>query len=112
MPVGQTPRSMTEHLPAAGPDPTAALPTPELAELATAHGVATDFWDWRGQHVVVPRESIEAVLAALGVPAHTEESVRASLDQARDAPWRKTLPGWVVGRSGRPADVAVHVPDG
>ena len=101
---------MTEHLPAAGPDPGAH--SPELDQLAAAHGVATDFWDWRGQHVVVPRDSIEAVLAALGVAAHTEESVRASLDEVRDAPWRRTLPACVVVRSGRPADVAVHVPDG
>ncbi len=103
---------MTEHLPAAGPDPAAALPSPELAELATAHGVATDFWDWRGQHVVVTRESIEAVLAALGVAAHTEESVRAALTDVRDQPWRRTLPPCVVVRSGRPAEVPVHVPHG
>ena len=103
---------MSEHLSAAGPDPSADVPTPELVELATAHGVATDFWDWRGQHVVVPRESVEAVLAALGVPAHTEESVRASLAEARDAPWRRALPPCVVLRSGRPATVPVHVPHG
>jgi 4-alpha-glucanotransferase len=102
---------MTEH-PAAGPDPAAALPSSELAELATAHGVATDFWDWRGQHVVVPRESIEAVLAALGVAAHSEESVRAALTDVREAPWRRTLPPCVVVRSGRPAEVPVHVPHG
>ena len=77
---------MTEHLSAAGPDPSADVPSPELVELATAHGVATDFWDWRGQHVVVPRESVEAVLAALGVPAHTEESVRASLAEVAGRP--------------------------
>ena len=103
---------MTEHPVAAGPDPAAALPSPELAELATAHGVATDFWDWRGQHVVVTRESIEAVLAALGVAAHTEESVRAALTDVRDQPWRRTLPPCVVVRSGRPAEVPVHVGHG
>ena len=103
---------MTEHPSTAGPDPSADAPSPELVELATAHGVATDFWDWRGQHVVVPRESVETVLAALGVPAHTEESVRASLAEARDAPWRRTLPPCVVLRSGRPATVPVHVPHG
>ena len=103
---------MTEHPAAAGPDPAAALPSPELAELATAHGVATDFWDWRGQHVVVTRESIEAVLAALGGAAHTEESVRAALTDVRDQPWRRTLPPCVVVRSSRPAEVPVHVSHG
>jgi 4-alpha-glucanotransferase len=87
-------------------------PSPELLELAEAHGVATDFWDWQGRHTVVSRESVEAVLAALGVAAHTDESVRASLAHARLAPWRRTLPATVVVRSGRPAEVPVHVPHG
>ena len=103
---------MTEHLAAAGPDPAAAVPSPELAHLAGVHGVATDFWDWQGRHTVVPRDSIVAVLAALGVAAHTQESVHAALADADEAPWRRTLPPCVVLRSGRPADVPVHVPHG
>jgi 4-alpha-glucanotransferase len=94
--------------PAAEPEPA----SPELVELAAAHGVATDFWDWQGRHTVVTRESIEAVLAALGVASHTEESVRASLADARLAPWRTTLPATVVVRSGWPTDVPVHLPHG
>ena len=47
-------------VPSAAPEP----PSPELVELAAAHGVATDFWDWQGRHTVVTRESVEAVLAA------------------------------------------------
>ncbi len=84
--------------------------TQEIVDLATAHGVATDFWDWQGRHTEVPHESVVTVLAALGVPAHTEESVAASLAEARVATWRRTLPPCVVTRSGRPAEVAVHVP--
>jgi 4-alpha-glucanotransferase len=84
--------------------------TADLVELARAHGVATDFWDWQGRHTEVSRESVEAVLAALGVPAHTDASVAASLAAARLAPWRRTLPPCVVTRSGRPAEVPVHVP--
>ena len=52
------------------------------------------------------------MLAALGVAAHTEESVRAALADVRDQPWRRTLPPCVVVRSGRPAEVPVHVPHG
>ncbi len=103
---------MTEHLAAAGPDPAAAVPSPELAHLAGVHGVATDFWDWQGRHTVVPRDSIVAVLAALGVAADTQESVHAALADADEAPWRRTLPPCVVLRSGRPADVPVHLPHG
>jgi 4-alpha-glucanotransferase len=85
------------------------LPTPELQRLAELHGVATDFWDWQGRHRPVSRSTVEAVLAALGVTAHTEESVRASLAEADEAPWRRTLPPCVVTRSGREHHVPVHV---
>ncbi|MEO7981249.1 MAG: 4-alpha-glucanotransferase [Sporichthyaceae bacterium] len=84
--------------------------TREIVDLATAHGVATDFWDWQGRHTEVPHESVVTVLAALGVPAHTEESVAASLAEVRVATWRRTLPPCVVTRSGRPSEVPVHVP--
>lgn len=84
----------------------------DLRELATAFGVATDFWDWQGQYVEVPRETVEAVLAALGVPAHTGESVAHSLREVREAPWRRTLPPCVVTRSGRDHEVPVHLPHG
>ena len=30
-----------------------AAPPPRLVELAHLHGVATDYWDWQGQHVTV-----------------------------------------------------------
>lgn len=83
-----------------------------LRELAEAHGVATDFWDWQGRHCPVPRESVVAVLAALGVPAHTDEAARASLHDVRERPWRHTLPPCVVTRSGRQHDVPVHVTHG
>jgi 4-alpha-glucanotransferase len=88
------------------------LPTPDLQRLAEAHGVATDFWDWQGRHCPVSRATVEAVLAALGVAAHTDESVRASLAAADEAPWRRTLPACVVTRSGREHQVPVHVRHG
>ncbi len=44
----------------------------ELTGRAQAHGVAVSYRNWRGRHVEVPDETLEAVLAALGengVPA-------------------------------------------
>ncbi|HEU5157789.1 MAG TPA: 4-alpha-glucanotransferase [Streptosporangiaceae bacterium] len=38
----------------------------ELAALAQANGVATEYQDWQGRHVPVPRDTLVAVLAALG----------------------------------------------
>lgn len=83
-----------------------------LRELAAAHGVATDFWDWQGQHVNVPHDSVVTVLAALGVSAVTDESVQAELADIRSRPWRLPLPEVVVTRSGHAAQVPVHLPHG
>jgi len=84
----------------------------DLRELAEAYGVATEFWDWQGRHLLVGRSSIEAVLRALGVEAGTDAQVRAALLAVHERPWRRTLPSIVVTRSGRPQQVPVHVPHG
>ncbi|HYQ32884.1 MAG TPA: 4-alpha-glucanotransferase [Lapillicoccus sp.] len=87
-------------------------PTEPLTRLAVAHGVATDYWDWQGQHAPISAATIEAVLAALGVPAHTPEDVETSLREVGDRFWRRTLPATVVTREGWAPWVYVHVPDG
>jgi 4-alpha-glucanotransferase len=84
----------------------------ELARLAAAHGVATEFWDWRGHHIHVPRSTVTAVLAALGVAASTDDEARASLLAHEDAPWRLMVPRCVVTRAGTTKQVFVHVPHG
>ncbi|MBV9368390.1 MAG: 4-alpha-glucanotransferase, partial [Frankiales bacterium] len=61
----------------------------ELAALATAHGVATDYLDQLQRGVDVRPESIVAILGALGVDATSPAAVRDALDNARhnaDAP--------------------------
>ncbi len=83
-----------------------------LAQLAAAHGVATEFWDWRGQHTRVSSSTVTAVLAALGVAAGTEDEVRAALQACEDAPWRLMVPPCVVTRAGAARQVFVHVPHG
>ena len=95
-------------------DPTALSegPSEPLTQLAVAHGVATDYWDWQGQHAPISAATIEAVLAALGVPAHTPEEVETSLQDVGDRFWRRTLPATVVTREGWTPWVFVHVPDG
>jgi 4-alpha-glucanotransferase len=83
-----------------------------LAELAAAYGVATEYWDWRGQHVQVRAETLAAVLAALGVDAATEQSRAVALELRRTAAWRAVLPPYVVARAGVERTVEVHVPHG
>ena len=52
-------------------------PTAPLVELAQAYGVMTEYVDWRGRPVQVSAETIEAVLAALGVDtADPERALR------------------------------------
>jgi 4-alpha-glucanotransferase len=83
-----------------------------LVELASAYGVAHEYWDWRGQHVSVRTETLSAVLAALGVDASTEQSRAAALEQRRNQAWRTVLPPYVVARAGVARTVEVHVPHG
>lgn len=83
-----------------------------LQQLADAHGVGTSFQGWDGLPHAVSLETLTKVLGALGVPAHTDEQIRAGLAEAELAPWRKTLPPAVVIQQGEPAQVPVHIPDG
>ncbi|MDD9205520.1 4-alpha-glucanotransferase, partial [Georgenia sp. 10Sc9-8] len=88
------------------------LPSEDLRALAEAHGVATEFSGFTGEHRQVPAGTIRTVLAALGVAAADEDEVRASLADLEVAPWREVLPPSVVVRAGREHPVPVHVPDG
>lgn len=83
-----------------------------LQALADRWGVATHYWDWQGNHVVVGDGTIRAVLAALGVDAATDAEVEASLAEADLAAWRELLPPVVVATEGAPATFSVHVRDG
>lgn len=89
-----------------------AHPSPTLTELALAHGVATEYADWQGGHVVVGPDTLRAVLAALGVEAATEEQAARSLEDSELRSWRRTLPATVVCRAGAAARFAAHVPQG
>ncbi|WP_324652435.1 4-alpha-glucanotransferase [Georgenia sp. H159] len=88
------------------------LPSEDLQRLAAAYGVATDFWDYTGEHRTVPASTIRGVLAALGVVVEAEEDVAAALAAVELAPWRSVLPPSVVVRQGREQRLPVHLPDG
>ncbi|AXH95922.1 4-alpha-glucanotransferase [Ornithinimicrobium avium] len=86
--------------------------TPRLTELAHAHGVATQFWDWQGRHTEVSTQTVVAVLAALGVDVADEEGVERALAEAELRPWRRVLPPVVVTVQGTAPEVPVHVARG
>lgn len=84
----------------------------ELLALAQAHGVATDYWDWRGNHVQVPAETVVAVLAAMDVDASTPESTRAATAAETEDRWRRMLPPSVVTTQTESETFWVHLPHG
>jgi 4-alpha-glucanotransferase len=83
-----------------------------LHDLAEAFGVATEYWDWQGRHVVLDRETVVAVLAALDVDASTPEAAAAALANHHRYPWTQMLPSCMVIREHRTASVWVHLPHG
>ncbi len=97
--------------PGSGPRP-GETPSPELIELARAHRVATDFWDWRGEHRSVPVGTIVAALGALDVDASTPEAIQSAAVDVDERPWRRLLPATVVMTSGTGANLTVHVHHG
>ncbi len=88
------------------------LVSEDLAALASAYGVDTEYQNWREETVAVRPETVVAVLGALGVDATTPDSIRHALDEARLAPWRRLLPPVVVTRAGMAANVPLRGPEG
>ncbi|MGW8591291.1 4-alpha-glucanotransferase [Dietzia sp. NPDC055877] len=104
-----------------------------LAELAAECGVATGYTDAHGVHRDVPKRTVRAVLAAMGVGAgsradlaaedddHDDDNAatratdtddRAALEEVRLAPWRRVLAPTVVATEGATRVVPIHVPLG
>ncbi|NRQ50111.1 4-alpha-glucanotransferase [Aeromicrobium stalagmiti] len=100
---------MLEHVP---PTPC----PPDLAELATLHGVATSYEGSDRTEVLVDAPIVVAVLGMLDVDAASPDAVEASLRSARDAAARAGLPATVVvvAGSGRdlPAPARIVLEDG
>ncbi|QLD11940.1 4-alpha-glucanotransferase [Microbacterium oleivorans] len=92
-------------------EPTGDAPSPTLAALAAAHGVATEYWSFSGEQVRVPATTLRAVLTAMGADAADDERAAASLAEAEAGPWRRLVPASTVMRSGD-GEVVVHVADG
>ncbi len=84
----------------------------DLAALAEALGVATQYWDQSGRHVDVAAGTVVAILAALGIDASTPEAIAAASEEARLRPWRRMLPPAFIARQGEQRRLWVHVPHG
>lgn len=86
--------------------------TEDVAALAQAFGIATEYFDQQGQRKVVPGTTVVAVLEAMGVDAGTEAGRSAGWDRIHNGAWRRMVPPTVVAVGGRPKQVLVHVPHG
>ncbi|MFD2469269.1 4-alpha-glucanotransferase [Amycolatopsis silviterrae] len=75
--------------------------TPELAELAAAHGVATRYENADRIEVSVDPDVVIAVLAQLDVDAGTPQAIQRELAAVREARASQALPPTVVLRAGQ-----------
>lgn len=71
----------------------------ELSRLAEAHRVATRYTDWRGREAEVSRDTLVAVLEALGVDVSSKASIREEL-QRTTGRTEALLPPVVILREG------------
>lgn len=88
------------------------LTDPNLAQLADAYGIATQFWDWKGRLVQVEDATVVGILRALDVDASSPESAQDALRAWQDRSWRQALPPCVVLQEGHGAHLHVHVDAG
>lgn len=87
-------------------------PSAEVADLARAFGVATEYYTQQGARIEVDGETLTRVLAAIHVDASTEGGRAAAWDRVTNGPWRRVLPHVVVVRQGHPKQFHAHVPEG
>lgn len=82
-----------------------------LAELASLHGILTDYTDiWDLQHAVA-EPTLVALLAELSVDANTPQAIEAAIQAYHAARWREILPAAMVVREGvSPWTVRLNLP--
>lgn len=89
-----------------------------LRELATAHGVATEYRASSGEQITVSEDTLLKILRALGVELGgpdtevDEAGVRAALERRGELAASRPLPACVVAVSGEQKVFPVHVHDG
>ncbi|WP_291380736.1 4-alpha-glucanotransferase [Demequina sp.] len=87
-------------------------PSPALATLARACGVATDVHLIDGTHQTSSRGALVAILAAMGIDARDDDACRTSLEQLKDYVWTRIVPPVTVLREGQSREIPVHLPHG
>jgi 4-alpha-glucanotransferase len=86
--------------------------TEDVAALAHAFGIATEYADQQGVTKVVQAATVLKVLEAFGVDASSAAGRAAGWDRVTNGPWRRMVPHTVVATQGEVKRVLVHVPAG
>ncbi len=83
-----------------------------LARLASAAGIAPEWWTAEREYHQVSPETQRALLAAMRLPAETTDAALGALHQLTQDHDRRPLPVMVVGRIGRPVELRLHCAPG
>ncbi|MGL4173791.1 MAG: 4-alpha-glucanotransferase [Actinomycetota bacterium] len=84
----------------------------QLAQLATAYGIATEYTGIDGERTPVSPATIDAVLRCWGVRVENDEEAREALADKDLQEWSTLLPPVLVTRQGSSAEVILHPPVG
>jgi len=82
---------------------------PRIVQLAEAHGISTEFWDWKGRHRRPTETTLVKCLQAMGVDTKAEDWIETAFRAAEERPWRQPLPPCVVAEQDQVTYVDVHV---
>ena len=83
-----------------------------LDRLASAAGIAPDWYDIAGQRHIVPPETKTAMLADMGLPAGSSSEARDSLVRLADDHDRRALPWSLVVSEGEAVKVRLPLTEG
>ncbi len=82
-----------------------------LDALARAAGIAPDWHDIWGTRHIVPDKTKTSLLAAMGLPAATQDEARASLKSLAATRDRRPLPFALVARDGETIEAPLAIPE-
>jgi 4-alpha-glucanotransferase len=81
-----------------------------LDQAASDHGIGSEYWDIWGHQHRVSVEARQAMLAAMGVEAASQEALEKSLSEAARRDWLRALPPAVVTGEADAIELPVTIP--
>lgn len=88
------------------------MANPRLTALAANLGIATEFFDWKGNHTRIGEDTLIRVLAAMDVDASSPQAIDQALADLDTRAWRRGIPACTVQVEQTVGHVDVHVNHG